>query len=174
MPEDSGTQNVLEDSSMPVTETIDVDSTGGESQTISSQSQSSQSSIPEEEISIWLDEMEEQNSKRQKLNESTSSISGGRYSPLMSTLNTAWEDVSDTQQRYYIRKAKESIATSLSVIAPGQEDEVWKVLRAEALLEAEEENKGKRKRFDSSSSLVNDLVKAYEQADHWRTKSCSS
>lgn len=147
-----------------------MDSTGGESQTISSQSQSSQSSIPEEEISIWLDEMEEQNSKRQKLNESTSSISGGRYSPLMSTLNTAWEDVSDTQQRYYIRKAKESIATSLSVIAPGQEDEVWKVLRAEALLEAEEENKGKRKRFDSSSSLVNDLVKAYEQADHWRTK----
>ena len=69
-----------------------------------------------------------------------------------------------------IRKAKESVATSLSVIAPGQEDVVWKVLRAEALFEAEAENQGKRKRFDRNSSLVNDLVKAYEQADHWRTK----
>ena len=69
-----------------------------------------------------------------------------------------------------IRKAKESVATSLSVIAPGQEDVVWKVLRGEALFEAEAENQGKRKRFDPNSSLVNDLVKAYEQADPWRTK----
>lgn len=138
---------------------MEVASTGGESQTLSSQSQSSQSSIPEEEISIWLDEMEEQNSKRQKLNESTTSISEGRYSPLMSTLNTAWEDVSDTQQRYYIRKAKESIATSLSVITPGQEEVFWKALQTEALFEEEGENQGKRKRFDPNSSLVGVLVK---------------
>ena len=62
-------------------------------QTVSSQSQSSQVSVPEEEISIWVDEMETQNTKRQKLNEAVSNIADGRYSPVMSTLNTAWDDV---------------------------------------------------------------------------------
>ena len=66
--------------------------------------------------------MEEQNSKRQKLNETVHCISDGRHSPLMSTLNTTWVDVSDTQQQYYIRKAKETLATALSVITPGQEE----------------------------------------------------
>ncbi|KAJ7371419.1 hypothetical protein OS493_025885 [Desmophyllum pertusum] len=85
---------VCEESTMPATVGAEVASTGEESETVSSQSQSSQASIPEEEISIWIDEMEEQNSKRQKLNEAVHSISGGRYSPVMSTLNTSWDDVS--------------------------------------------------------------------------------
>lgn len=114
--------------------------------------------------------MEEQNSKRLKLNDAVSNISGGRYSPVMSTLNTAWEDVSDTQQQYYIRKAKESIATSLSVIAPGQEEMVWKTLQTGTLLETNSDNRGKRKHFDPRSDLVDGLVKAYQQAKHWRTK----
>ena len=54
--------------------------------------------------------MEEKSSKRQKLNEAVHSISGGQYSPVMFILNMTWDDVSDTQQRYYIRKAKETIA----------------------------------------------------------------
>lgn len=161
---------VCEESTMPATVGAEVASTGEESETVSSQSQSSQASIPEEEISIWIDEMEEQNSKRQKLNEAVHSISGGRYSPVMSTLNTSWDDVSDTQQRYYIRKAKETIATSLSVITPGQEELVWKALQTEALLNADRDNQGKRKRFDPSSGLVDILIKAYEQAGHWQTK----
>ena len=123
-------------------------------QTVSSQSQSSQSSIPEEEISVWVDEMEEQNSKRLKLNDAVSNISGGRYSPVMSTLNTAWEDVSDTQQQYYIRKAKESIATSLSVIAPSQEEMVWKTLQTGTLLETNSDNRGKRKHFELIHVLI--------------------
>ena len=125
---------VCEESTMPSTVCSDVAITCEELETVSSQSYSSQSSIPEEEISIWIDEMEEQNSKRQKLNEAVHSISGGRYSPVMSTLNTTWDDVSDTQQRYYIRKAKETIATSLSVITPGQEELVWKALQTEDVL----------------------------------------
>ena len=110
---------VCEESTMPATVCAEVSSTGEGSETVSLQSHSSQASIPEEEISIWVDEMEEQNSKRQKLNEAVYSISGGRYSPVMSTLNTTWDDISDIQQRYYIRKAKETIATSSSVITPG-------------------------------------------------------
>ena len=147
-----------------------VSSTGERSETVSLQSHSSQASIPDEEISLWVDEMEEQNSKRQKLNEAVHSISGGRYSPVMSNLNTTWDDVSDTQQRYYIRKAKETIVTSLSVITPGQEELVWKALQTEVLLDPNRDNQGKRKRFDPNSGLVDILVKAYEQAGHWQTK----
>ena len=161
---------VCEESTMPPTVCSDVAITCEELETVSSQSYSSQSSIPEEEISIWIDEMEEQNSKRQKLNEAVHSILGGRYSPVMSTLNTTWDDVSDTQQRYYIRKAKETIATSLSVITPGQEELVWKALQTEVVLNVDRDKQGKRKHFDPSSGLVDSLVKAYEQSSHWQTK----
>ena len=130
----------------------DPHSSNEESQTASSQSQSSQASIPEQEITIWSDEMEDQNSKRQKLNEAVEDISGGRYSPVMSTLNTTWDDVSYTQQRYYIRKAKETIATSLSIIAPGQEEQMWAALQSERLFDADKSNPGKRKRFDPTIS----------------------
>lgn len=99
---------VCEESTLPATVCSAVSSTGESSETVSLQSHSSQASIPDEDISLWVDEMEEQNSKRQKLNEAVHSISGGRYSPVMSSLNTTWDDVSDTQQRYYIRKAKET------------------------------------------------------------------
>ena len=129
MQTESVSVSVFEESSMPATVSTEVASIGGESQTVSLQSHSSRASIPEEEISIWIDEIKEQNNKRQKLNEAIGNISGGRYSPVMSTLNTTWDDVSDTQQRYYIRKAKETIATSLSVITPGQEELVWKMLQ---------------------------------------------
>ena len=161
---------VCEESTMPVTLCAEISSTGEGSETASLQSHSSQASIPEEEISIWVDEMEEQNSKRQKLNETVRCISDGRYSPLMSTLNTTWDDVSDTQQRYCVRKAKETIATTLSVITPGQEELVWKALQTEVLLDPNRDNQGKRKRFDPNSGLVDILVKAYEQAGHWQTK----
>ena len=88
---------VCEESATPVTVCAEVGSTYEKSETVSLQSHSSQTSIPEEEVSIWVDEMEDQNIKRQKLNEAVHSISGGRYSPVMSTLNTTWADVSDTQ-----------------------------------------------------------------------------
>jgi len=99
---------VCEESPMPATVCAEVSSTVERSETVSLHSHSSQASMPEQEISIWVDEMEEQNSKRQKLNEALHSISGGRYSPVMSTLNTNWDDFSDTQQRYYILKAHHS------------------------------------------------------------------
>lgn len=105
-----------------------------EQQMVSSSSQSSQQSIPEEEISIWSDEVEEQQQRRQLLNHTISTLSRGRISPILSTLNTSWDDISTTQQKYYLRKAKESICTALSVLSPGQEEELWTTLRQERLV----------------------------------------
>ena len=64
-----------------------------EQEMVSSSSQSSQQSIPGEEISIWSDEVEEQQQRRQLLNNTVSSLSGGRISPILSTLNTSWDDI---------------------------------------------------------------------------------
>lgn len=92
--------------------------------------------------------------------------SGGRYSPVHSTLNTDWNDLSDTQQHYFIHKVKETFPASLSVIALGQEGLVWRASQGEPLLH----DTSKRKRFDSSSGIVEVLIKAYNQADSWQTK----
>ena len=70
----------------------------GETDTMSSQS--SQSTLPEKEISIWLEEKEEQHAKRQTLNDTVSTLTDGRVSPLLSTLNTEWDDISSTQQKF--------------------------------------------------------------------------
>lgn len=140
--------------------------TSDETETVSSQS--SQSTIPEEEISIWLDEKEEQQSKRQVLNDAFSVITGGRTSPLQSTLNTDWDDISGTQQKYYIRKAREMFASTLSIVCPGQEDQLWMSLRREPLVENEASNIPKRKHFDTD--LIEVLVKAHNQAQSWQTK----
>ena len=78
---------------------------GPEGETDTMSSQSSQSTLPEKEISIWLDEKEEQHAKRQTLNDTVSTLTDGRVSPLLSTLNTKWDDISSTQQKYYTRKA---------------------------------------------------------------------
>ena len=75
---DSSTVSVItvcEESTVPVTVCTrmcvcaEVTSTGEGSKTVSLQSLLSKALIPEEEISIWVDEMEEQNSKWQKSNE---------------------------------------------------------------------------------------------------------
>ena len=104
-----------------------------DTQTISSQS--SQISN-EQEVSIWVDEMEDQQQKKKSLNEALGSISSGQFSPILSTLNTSWGDISNTQQRDNMQKANEAISTMLSVICPGQENEIWSALcQAPILLE---------------------------------------
>ena len=72
---------------------------GPEGETDTMSSQSSQSTLPEKEISIWLDEKEEQHAKRQTLNDTVSTLTDGRVSPLLSTLNTEWDDISSTLQK---------------------------------------------------------------------------
>ena len=90
----------------------------------------------------------------------------------MSTLNTSWDDISNTQQRYYIRKASEAITTTLSVIFPGQENEIWSALRQTQIL-LENQNSGgssKVKYFDQNSGVIDALVKAHNEAESWQTK----
>ena len=70
---------------------------GLEGDTDTMSSQSSQSTLPEKEISIWLDEKEEQHAKRQTLNDTVSTLTDGRVRPFLSTLNTEWDDISSTQ-----------------------------------------------------------------------------
>ena len=135
----------------------------------SSQSSQSSGSIPEQEISIWLDEREEQKQKRITLNSAFSTLSDGRVSPLQSTLNTEWDDVSGTQQKYYLRKAKELIQSTLTVISPGQEDQIWRSLRQEPHL-VQSEDSTKPKQFDIESDLMDALVKAHNEAQSWQTK----
>ncbi|KAK3747904.1 hypothetical protein QZH41_010207, partial [Actinostola sp. cb2023] len=141
-----------------------------DTQTISSQSSQSTN---EEDISIWVDEIEDQQHKRESLNEAIGSIANGRYSPLLSTLNTSWDDISHTQQRYYLRKATETITTALSVICPGQENEIWSTLRQTGPLLSENQNAGessKRMHFDQNSGIIDVLVRAHDEAETWQTK----
>jgi len=76
------------------------------------------------EVSLWIDEKELQHEKRETLNNAVAKLTEGRYSPIASTLNTSWNDVSMTQQKYYQRKMKEVIQKALSVVVPGQEEQM--------------------------------------------------
>jgi len=85
-------------------------------------------------------------------------------SPILSTLNTTWNDISSTQQKYYHRKAKEMIMAALSVISPGQEEKLWHAVQKEATIGSAQETSTRRKSFDPSSPIIDSLVKSYEQA----------
>ena len=110
---------------------------GPEGETDTMSFQSSQSTLPEKEMSIWLYKKEEQQAKRQTLNDTVNTLTDGRGSPLLSTLNTEWDDISSTQQKYYTRKTREIFAATLSVVSPGQEEALWESLRREPMLENE-------------------------------------
>ena len=61
---------------------------GPEGETDTMSSQSSQSTL--------LKKKSEQHAKRQTLNDTVSTLTDGRVSPLLSTLNTEWDDISST------------------------------------------------------------------------------
>ena len=58
-----------------------------ESDTITLSSQPSEGTEPEGEVSVWWDEKERQNERRQTLNDAIGNLSGGRFSPVLFTLN---------------------------------------------------------------------------------------
>lgn len=81
------------------------------------------------EVSLWIDEKEQQHERRGVINHAFSQLTEGRYSPIASTLGSSWEDVSATQQQYYQRKVKEVLQVVLSVVVPGQEARMCSCLR---------------------------------------------
>lgn len=121
------------------------------------------------EVSLWIDEKEQQHERRGILNHAIAQLAEGRYSPIASTLNTSWDDVSVTQQQYYKRKVKEVFQTVLSVVVPGQEDRMWSCLREEReVRDVENEPPAKKKRLDTG--LVETLISAHNDAENWQTK----
>lgn len=62
------------------------------------------------------------------------------------------------------------MTVSLSVICPGQEKELWNSIRNESIIESEDSHSRKRKKFDTSTGLIDVLIKAHDQAESWRTK----
>lgn len=108
--------------------------------------------------SIWEDESMQRNQRREALNNALETISDGRYSPIKSTLSTDWEDLSEKQRKYYVRKAEEVLDATLTTIAPGQED----ILR-EAI-------QNKMSSSASISSSTQTLITAYNSADSWEVK----
>ena len=134
-------------------------------------SQASQISDPEEEVEIWSDEKEIQNKRRQALNDALVNLTSGRFSPILSTLNSSWDDISPTQQKYHTSKAREAVAVMLSVISPGQEKDLWKCIQNDSdLIERDESSSSKGKHFDTHTGLIDVLIKAYDQAESWQTK----
>lgn len=91
-------------------------------------------SVPENEISIWSDELQVQQEKLKVLNDTVQTLADGQASPILYTLNTTWDDISSTQQKHYQRKAKETITAALSVISLRQEEKLWHALRKEATI----------------------------------------
>ena len=134
-------------------------------------SKASQISDPEEEVEIWSDEKEIQNKRRQALNDALVNLTSGRFSPILSTLNSSWDDISSTQQKYHTSKAREAVAVMLSVISPGQEKDLWKCIQNDSdLIERDESSSSKGKHFDTHTGLIDVLIKAYDQAESWQTK----
>ena len=121
------------------------------------------------EVSLRIDEKEQQHERRGVINHAISQLTEGRYSPIASTLNTSWEDVSATQQQYYQRKVKEVIQVVLSVVVPGQEARMWSCLREDQQVrDVRNEPAAKRKRVDTG--LVETLISAHNDAENWQTK----
>lgn len=89
---------------------------------------------------------------------------------MLSTLNTSWDDISSTQKKYYSRKAKEVISTALSIISPGQEEELWNYIKPEALPGIDATGSANKLYFNGNEGLVNVLIKAYNQAETWQIK----
>ena len=116
------------------------------------------------------DEREFQNERRQTLSDTLANLTGGRFSPIRSTLNAAWDDISSTQQKYYTRKTQEAVTASLSVISPRQEKELWNSIRRESLINSKNDDSSKRKHFHTSTGLIDVLIKAHDQAESWQTK----
>lgn len=95
-------------------------------------------------------------------------LTEGHYSPIASTLNTAWEDVSVTQQQHYQCKVKDVLQVVLLVVVPGQEERMWSCLwEDQQVHDVGNEPHAKRKQLDTG--LVETLISAHNDAENWQT-----
>ena len=91
-------------------------------------------------------------------------------SPIRSSLETPWNDASERTRRYYIKKAGETVAASLEVMAPGESAEMlWSTLvnskaihKHFACASVEQDN--------IDSALLESLAECYNNATQWDTR----
>ena len=123
----------------------------------------------EVETNLWIEEKELQHKKREMLNNAIAKLTEDRYSPFVSTLNTSWDDVLVTQQKYYQRKMKEVIQEALSIVVSWQEEHMWNCLPDEReSADVSEKPPAKRKRIDTG--LVQTLISTHNDTENWQTK----
>ena len=87
-----------------------------------------------------------------------------------SSLKTPWNDASERTRRYYIKKAGETVAASLEVMAPGESAEMlWSTLvnskaihKHFACASVEQDN--------IDSALLESLAECYNNATQWDTR----
>ena len=98
-------------------------------------------------------------------------LTSGHFSPILSTLNASWDNISPTQQKDCIRKGRGAVAVALSVISPGQEKDLWKCTQNDLdIIERNENSSSKRKHFDANTGLIDVLIKVHDQEESWQTK----
>ncbi len=105
-----------------------------------------------------------QEESRTALNHALGIIAGGRNSPLRSTLNTDWNDISRTQQNYHVRKVKEAIDSVLETVAPGQEKLLWEAVKtSQGITDVDEPQQKRKNKWDQQSidTLHGRLVSKY-------------
>ena len=130
-----------------------------DTQTMSSQSSQSYN---EQEVSIWVDEMEDQQQKKKSLNEALGSISSGRFSPVLSTLNTSWGDISNTQQRYYNKRLLRQLVPRFPYLSwTRKRDMEGSVSSPNSVRKSKSCRVLETKYFDRKSGIIDALVKAH-------------
>ena len=108
--------------------------------------------------------MHEQQLKRKTLNEAISNLSGGRVSPVLSTLNTSWDNISSTQQH---AKGQGSHCHCPYSYKPWTGTGTLTCCSQTTFVTP---HSAKRKSFDPKCGMIDVLIKAYEQAESWQTK----
>ena len=119
------------------------------------------------EISIWEDTMGQQKKNRDVLNTAIAEICQGQRSPVRSTMNTDWDEVSQRQKDYYIKKAKDGIAAVFEAISPGQEAHLWDAVTASSSPFSDEPNP-KKKLWDHPT--LQSLIHAYNESLNSQTR----
>lgn len=109
------------------------------------------------------------NERRQTLSDVIGNLNGRRFSPILSTLNASWDDISPTTKVLCAKGAGNRYDLTFSHKS-GQEKELWSSIQNESIIEGQEGDTAKRKHFDTSTGLIDVLIKAHHQASTWQTK----
>jgi len=121
----------------------------------------------DKEVSFWIDEQQREQEKRSVLNEAIANISDGRVSPIESSLQSPWQQISRTQKAYYLRKVRQVFHAVLSTIAPEQEHEIMNELKC-CLDTDDRDAVGNEKKINDKELSI--LLAVYNAAESRQTR----